>query len=89
MSSLVDYGENTSELPVFLRRQKVGSEVYLFVFYANFLADAISVKFNRPGREVCYLGDFFGGFSLLYKIGHLKFGGRKIQSIYRHSTCER
>lgn len=58
-------------------RQKVGSKVYLAVFYASFRSDAFLVRLNRSNRYVQQLGYLLRGFAILHKIGYLYFLGGK------------
>jgi hypothetical protein len=56
----------------------VRSEVYLFVFYANFGSDVVPVEFYSFWRQIQHFGDFFGGFALAYEIGDLDLGGGQL-----------
>jgi hypothetical protein len=57
----------------------VGSQVYLFVFYADFCSDVVPVEFYSFWRQIQHLGDFFGGFALADEIGDLDLGGCQFQ----------
>ena len=57
----------------------MGSEVGFLVFETQFASDIFAVKTDRPAGQIQQVGDFFGGFALLYKTGDLNLVRGKIQ----------
>ena len=51
-SNLDYYGFFTRQKLVVLDGHQVGSEVCLFMLYANLLSNILSVKFNCLGRDI-------------------------------------
>ena len=77
-SILNDWGYNMEIISILFGGKKVGSKVYLFVFYEKFLPDFVPVSIDCTCGQIHEFCDFFCGFTLLDKICYLNFRGSEL-----------
>ena len=66
----------------------MGSEIYLFVFYADFCSNIVPVEFYSFWGQIQDVGNIFGGFALSDEVGDLNLGGGQFHEWIRQALGE-